>query len=469
MICFEFYHVLLKIKTGYRILFLLKSSVRLYIEFSTKSGYLPLTLLISILRCQRIYELEYASVSGKMKRESFVKLGIVLIIIAILSISFYLLNQPDSNEHDQNNINGDADVDNYFSSEMLLSASKMAGNYLINATSNEGVFAYIYDALHDSINISQYNILRHAGTTYSMLQLYDVTKDERLLNKSQKAIEILLNFEKPYDNASCIVFGDEMKLGGNALAVIALAEYTKVTGNDIFLSSMQNLTKYIEKSQMETGEFLCKRYYSTGEVSDFVSEYYPGEALLALCRLYSIDNNETWLDVAEKGAQYLILVRDGNISTYNLIHDHWLLMALNELYRYRNDSLYLNQSMRIAESIIHTQKDGVNIKVDNPNLIGSYASPRGTPTATRSEGIIAAYHLSNDFGNATEAKKILNSIKLGIKFQLQLQFTKENVVDLPNPQRSLGGFTDYFTTYDIRIDYVQHNLCSILGLYHILN
>ncbi len=404
-----------------------------------------------------------------MRKESLGKLGIVLIIITLLSISVYLLNQPESNEDNQTNTNGDFNLDNYFSPEMLLNSSRMAGNYLINATSDEGVFAYMYDALHDSVNVSQYNILRHAGTTYSMLQLYNVTKDERLLNKSQKAIDVLLDFEKPYDNASCIVFGDKIKLGGNALAVIALAEYTKVTGNDIFLSSMQNLTKYIKQSQKETGEFLCKRYYSTGEVSDFVSQYYPGEALLALCRLYSLDNNETWLDVAEKGAQYLILVRDGNISTYGLVHDHWLLMALNELYRYRSNPLYLNQSMRIAESIIYSQKDGVDGEAGNPKFIGSYSSTRATPTATRSEGIIAAYHLATDFGNATMEKKILNSIKLGIKFQLQMQFTTEDVADLPNPQQALGGFRDYLTTYDIRIDYVQHNLCSILGLYHILN
>jgi hypothetical protein len=221
---------------------------------------------------------------------------------------------------------------------------------------------------------------------------------------------------------------------------------------------------------METGEFISKRYYSSGKISDFVSQYYPGEALLALCRLYDLDKNETWLDVAEKGAKYLILVRDDNYSTYDLIHDHWLIMALNELYRFRDNPLYYNHSMRIAESIMNFQRDGENRKTEYSNWLGSYYTPpRSTPTATRSEGLIAAYRLAKDFGNNTIMEKIFQSILLGIKFQLQTQFTKDNIIDLPNPQKAIGGFHSSLTDYTIRIDYVQHNISSILGLYDIIN
>ncbi len=398
-----------------------------------------------------------------MGKKILIMICIIIIFCIFLSISFYVMNQ--SSQRNITNTN----IPDVLSSDYLLNVAKLGGDYLINATNDDGSFVYKYDALSD-LESSSYNMLRHAGTVYSMLQLYHVTKNKLLLSASERAIDYLLSFKKTYDNVSCIVYDDEIKLGGNALAVIALAEYSKVTGDNDYILAMQDLTKYITLSQKDTGEFICKRYYSTGEISDFISEYYPGEALLALCRLYSLDNNESWLDMAEKGAQYLIKVRDAGISTNNLVHDHWLLMSLNELYRYRNNSLYFNHSMRIAESIMNKQRDGVNRVSEYSEWIGSYYTPpRSTSTATRSEGLIAACHLTNDFGDNDTSSRILRAIKLGIKFQLQTQFRLENVISLPNPQRAIGGFHGSLTDYDIRIDYVQHNICSIIGLYRIIS
>jgi len=350
----------------------------------------------------------------------------------------------------------------------LFNASKNAGSYLIDATNTDGSFVYTYQTKHDTES-SDYNLLRHAGTIYSMLDLYEYTSNAILLKSAERAISYLLNCVQPFDNVSCIVYGDEVKLGGAALGIIALAEHAKVTGDEKHMSVMQQLGKYIQQSQKESGEFICKRYYSTGEISDFVSEYYPGEAILALCRLYALDDNESWLDTAEAAVDYLINVRDADVPTYNLIHDHWLLMGLNELYRYRDNYIYFNQSMRIAEAIMYLQRDGINRMPEYSDWMGSYYTPpRSTPTATRSEGLIAAYHLANDFGNKTTTNRILNAIDLGIRFQLQTQFLPENVMYVDDPQRALGGFHADLTNYNIRIDYVQHNICSILGFYDIM-
>jgi len=397
-----------------------------------------------------------------MKKISFKIIFIVTIFILLFSTIYLLYNQYAPQD---NNISYDD-----LSSDQLINSAIMAGNYLVNATNNQGVFAYEYNALEDLVDNSNYNLLRHAGTVYSMLQLYNNSNDKKLFSMSEKALDFLLLFIKPYDNASCIVNNDdEIKLGGNALTIIALVEYTKITGDNKHLQTIQSLAKYIKQSQSESGEFLCKRYYSTRINSDFVSQYYPGEALLALCRLYDLDGNETWLNIAEKGAKYLILIRDAKYSTNDLVHDHWLLMALNELYRDRNNPLYYNQSIRIAESIMNKQRDGENIITEDPNWLGSYYTPpRSTPTATRSEGLIAAYRLARDFGNDTIAEKILKAISLGIKFQLQTQFKSEDVEDLPNPQQAIGGFHSSLTDYNVRIDYVQHNISSILGYYYII-
>lgn len=104
-----------------------------------------------------------------------------------------------------------------------------------------------------------------------------------------------------------------------------------------------------------------------------------------------------------------------------------------------------------------------NREPEYSDWLGSYYKPpRSTPTATRSEGLCAAYQLARDFKTSIEADPILKAMELGIAFQLQTQFRPESVMYLSDPQRSLGGFHSSLTNFRLRIDYTQHNISSLL-------
>ncbi len=353
----------------------------------------------------------------------------------------------------------------------LLASARLAGDYLKNAVGPNGKFVYAYRPKQDKIS-EKYNILRHAGTVYAMLELYHVTGDPTLLEAARRAIDYLLSFIKScqFGNATdlaCVVEKDRIKLGGNALAVIALAEYTKVTQDHQYIPILRQLSRWIQSVQAENGKFsVHKQQFASGLVEQFRSQYYPGEAVLALTRMYAVDDSASWLDTAEKNVQFLIKNRDRGIPEQQLIHDHWLLYGLNELYRYRPKQLYLDHSLRIAKAIMKKQ----NLQPDYPDWLGSfYRPPRSTPTATRVEGLCAAYQLINDFGDSKDALAILEAVHRGIRFQLQTQFRPESVLYLKDPNRSLGGFHRSLTNFEIRIDYVQHNISSLLALYRILS
>ncbi len=228
---------------------------------------------------------------------------------------------------------------NKISRDELLVAARGGGQYLTQAVDASGKFAYVYRPKTNEVP-GKYNILRHAGTVYAMLELYEVTAETQLLQAARRAIDYLLLSAKPCEagkrEALCIVEKDQVKLGGNALAVIALAKYTQVTQDRQYMPVLLRLGEWIQSVQRENGKFFVhKQTYPDGKIADFVSQYYPGEALLAMVRLYALDSRPNWLDTAEKGAQYLIKVRDRGLSNSELSHDHWLLYALNELYRYR--------------------------------------------------------------------------------------------------------------------------------------
>ncbi len=351
----------------------------------------------------------------------------------------------------------------------LLVAATQGGAYLTRSVRTDGSFVYEYLPKTDRMP-DDYNILRHAGTIYSMLELYAHTGDPLLLAAAERAITYLVQQVRlcttPTGTLPCIVEDSTTKLGGNGLAVVALAKYTQVTGHRHYLPLMRGLGYWIQRMQNEQGEFTRhKQTYPKGHDTGFVSQYYPGEALLALNRLYALDPNPVWLDSAEAGARYLITVRDTGLSDAELPHDHWLLYALNDLYRQRPDPLYLQHAMRIAGAIVARQ----NRQPAYPDWHGSfYHPPRSTPTATRMEGICAAYKLARDSGRTGELAAMREALRWGIAFQLQTQFRPESALYVHDPQRTLGGFKHSLTNYTIRNDYVQHNISSLLCMREVM-
>jgi len=362
------------------------------------------------------------------------------------------------------------------SRERALASARAGAAYLVRSLDKTGRFVYAYFPRTDGAS-KRYNILRHAGTVYALLDVYRETHDARVLEAARRGIGYLLTHIKPMPlggrETACVVEDDVVKLGGNALAIVALAEYQRATGDRRHLPVMVRLAEWIRGVQdPDTGRFTVHRQrYSDRKVSRFVSDYYPGEALLALARLYRVDDapadkkrREGWLDVAEKNARYLITVRD-NVPAEKQIHDHWLLYALDELYRLRKNPLYLRHARRISRVILLRQR---RLSTD-PDWLGSYHTPpRSTPTATRTEGLCAACRLLRNAGEATEAQKVLAAAASGLRFQMYNQFGPETAMYLPDPARCLGGIRRSLTDFEIRIDYVQHHISAALGYARLL-
>ncbi|MFW6456842.1 MAG: hypothetical protein ACOC0A_00970, partial [Planctomycetota bacterium] len=147
-------------------------------------------------------------------------------------------------------------------------------------------------------------------------------------------------------------------------------------------------------------------------------------------------------------------------------HDHWLLYGLNELYRLSPQEEYLEHARRIATTIVESQ----NLEPRNPAWYGSYYNPpRSAPTATRTEGLCAAYYLENDHGDSDRARKYFRAGRRGMQFQLRTQIGKSTAMYFAKPQRALGGFTFSLNDPRIRIDVVQHNISAMLALRDILS
>lgn len=365
---------------------------------------------------------------------------------------------------------------NFNQNTLFRSIELTKNNYFKNVVQDNGKFIYSYLPSFEKIE-NRYNILRHAGTIYSMLEVYELIPDKELLKKINKAINYLISSMKVVkvnnEKTKVVVERDVNKLGGNGLAIVALAKYTSVTNDYQYQLIMEELAQWIIETQDEHGEFsIHKQEYSTGKLYDFTSRFYPGEAILALVRLYNINHNEQLIDVAEKAAKFLINHRDKNETVETITPDHWLLYGLNELHKVRSNEVYIIHAFMMSEAMINKQLTKRSTK--RKMWVGGYQTRTGrapglTTTACWSEGLTATYNLAYRNGYEDLMKKIDRALNRSIRFQLQAQLRPESTLFYKNKQLCLGAMPKSLINDELRIDYTQHNISSFVNYFKILN
>ncbi|MGX5913494.1 hypothetical protein ACR0ST_01995 [Aliidiomarina sp. Khilg15.8] len=353
------------------------------------------------------------------------------------------------------------------SQSRALDVARNGAAYLARQTAPGGRMHYEYDALTDNTS-DDYNILRHAGSLWSMLLVQKDAPTVELHRKSLAACEYLLQQIRPFSSQHpdllVVTEKNHAKLGGNGLALVALSAAYKVQGTTDLLPTMQGLARWICATQAADGRFtMHKVRLNPLETRSFVSGYYPGEAILGLVSLYKIDRDHRWLDAADRAARWLINVRDAGKPVDSLERDHWLLYALNELHRLQPRPLFLAHTRRLLASITHAQ----HTKHAMPDYVGGFQEPlNGGSTACMCEGMAAGYALLRDYGgpdNAEELASLRKAMEAGLSVLLQMQLTRMHTMYLPNPARAHGGFYSSLNNRTLRIDNTQHALTAFIN------
>ena len=343
----------------------------------------------------------------------------------------------------------------------LLAAAKSGGDYLVRMQKPDGSFHYYYEAGSDRVESRRYNVVRHAGTALSLLDLYDATRDYRYLKSSRRAITFLkTRFRSGRSARSVYVldFDGKAKLGANGLALAALASQIQLDSRFGDRNSAVKLANLIIGLQRNDGSFQMRYQIQSGDEQGIDSLYYPGEALLGLIRLFKLNRDQRLLRAARRGVEFLIASQRQMTA---LPPDAWLMQALWDLYNADPQKEYAEHAIALADAIIadqYGQKDG-------SDYAGGFGPgpPRATPAASRAEGLVSAYRLARSIGDP-RASKIASALKSCARFQLGQQFTPENSGSLPNQRRAWGGFREGLTSTRIRIDFVQHNISSLVGI-----
>ena len=365
--------------------------------------------------------------------------------------------------------------------DRLLQREVWAADYLISSIDfdgrNRGKIRYNYKVAQNKDSKS-YNLLRHGGTTYSILQVYDRTRFEPYRLASEAALDYLFKRCKrdirkgpfgPDDGGESMWVlspGNKVKLGGAGLALVAIDQYVEATKNkEKYLDEARAFGRFLVASQKEDGEFIYFPALTPDgpPTSKDDSAYYPGEAILGLVRLHSWDPNPMWLDTAVRGADWLIKVRDQGKNERQLANDHWLMLALSYLYHYTGKELYLTHSINLARAVEYQYKKNKRAWAKYPDFRGGYYDPpRSTPAATRGEGLGAVLDTCNVA--KIECDWVEELLHETVRHEMLSQYDPDHAYWMRDRGRAFGGWNGGLLDMDVRNDFVQHNMSSLLGL-----
>ncbi|MBC2142087.1 poly(glycerol-phosphate) alpha-glucosyltransferase [Listeria innocua] len=343
----------------------------------------------------------------------------------------------------------------YLTPEIISTLVENAGEYLAHQVNTTGEFNYGWFACFDK-KIKHYNSLRHASTTYSMLEAYELTGNKAILEAATKALTYLeKHFIYEKDDMAFLIEPElrEVKLGGSAATLLALTKYMHITGTKTYLPLCRKIANAILSLQDENGKFTHVLEYPSLEVKDiFRIIYYDGEAVFGLLRLYEIDRDSKWLDAAAKSFNHFIQ------DKYWQNHDHWLSYCANEITKYIKDEAYYEFGLQNAFDNLPFIYER---ETTFPTFLELTVATKETTLRMEAEGqqaLLTSYSLENL--EKTITKRAL--------YQLNGYFYPELAMYYKNPARIEGSFFIRHQSFRVRIDDVEHNISGYVRYYQLL-
>ncbi|MGB8328600.1 MAG: hypothetical protein WCE62_00625 [Polyangiales bacterium] len=335
-----------------------------------------------------------------------------------------------------------------------------AGEYVRRSLKRDGRFQYKYSPQTGRGEMEPYNIPRHAGTSWFLLEMFGSTGKEMYLSSAEKALDWLeARIGGCGDGLRCVRERDRAYLGSQALPLIAFATHARLTNSDRYVDAVQRLAEVVQRLQQENGDFHFALDPRTGQPIPGNRQLYAGgQGALGLALSGQVLHDDAQLDAARTALDFIAgPFWDFFLSDLFFIEEHWACLAADEVHRLFGDSKharFCRAAARFDRQLQHAE--GQTVFPDYVGGIGfsPFFPPYTTTAASRTEGTIAAYRISKRQGEPDP--ELLRGIEEAVGFLLHNQYKAGDTWAFQSRWSAIGGVPWNYYDPVIRIDTVQH-------------
>ena len=349
---------------------------------------------------------------------------------------------------------------------------EQAAHYLAKQVTPSGKYVYGYFPCFGR-TIDTYNSLRHASSTYALIEGYEAChsfdayrNDEAELALANMKVSIdnamsylIDKLIQTYDDKAYVIdTGGEVKLGANAVAILAIVKYLQFFRDtpkaDNYHALAERLALGIIAMQQDDGSFVHVLHSKdlTLKAKNRII-YYDGEAAFAMMRLYGLTKDTRWLDCVTRAFDYFIEAK------HHEAHDHWLSYCSNELIIYKPEKKYFQ------------------FAVDNIRGYTDFIKNRITTFPTLLELSMAFHKMLLKLDEHPEFYAVLAGFDVQGFYQalharanhlINGFFFPEMAMFYKSPQTILHGFFIRHHSFRVRVDDVEHYLSGLIGYFDFL-
>ncbi len=341
---------------------------------------------------------------------------------------------------------------------------QLAGFLRYRQNSN-GFFAYDYLPGRDVYWPDDENWVRQAATAWAMAVHASQAGDARSAESAERAIAAFAELAKPLEDdrhAHFIATPDgEHPLGTTALVCLALLDSPQRERHADLCAFLMN---GIAAMQNADGSFRTNFPPAEPRASQ---DYYPGEALLAIAKYYTLTRDGHWRDIADKALPFY---RSYFRATRPAAFAPWQTQAWGAMARTTRLQAYADFAYEMTDMVIAAQLD-----IGEPPLslysggVDVYGNGRpAISSAVYLEGVVEAARTAAELGDEDRAARYRDAARRAARLVVQLCFRKEELYYVTSPRDVLGGIRNTPINQALRIDNMQHALAALLGTLEVL-